>query len=144
MQLDSFANVVDQSTATDFHEAAISRCLQSPPVPELTMLLDRCRGDLIFVDSLLCELESIQPSDRTAASAMETRPEGVSPSRMPHRFATALTTIGADLIRRLADDIEDLCRTSARGIPHEMLVDLQVKLVRCLRMLPATANITSN
>ncbi|WP_010585713.1 hypothetical protein [Schlesneria paludicola] len=144
MQSESFANVLDQSTVQGFHTSANQAAFDEHQTPDLTQLLDRCRGDLIFVDSLLCELESIQRPERGRALTTGSRSDAIDPSWMPRAFATGMTTIGADLIRRLADDIEDLCRTSARGTAHEMLLDLQVKMVRCLQMLPATSNIINN
>lgn len=144
MQSESFANLLDQSTASEFHSSVNQNARAANSTSDLTLLLDRCRGDLIFVDSLLCELASIQQPERGRSHATSIRSDEPDPSWMPRTFATGMTTIGADLIRRLADDIEDLCRTSSRGTAHEMLLDLQVKMVRCLQMLPATANFTNN
>lgn len=144
MQSESFANLLDQSTVHGFHTSASQAAFDVQQTPDLTQLLDRCRGDLIFVDSLLCELESIQRPERSRTLGTGYRSEAIETSWMPNAFAAGMTTIGADLIRRLADDIEDLCRTSARSTAHEMLLDLQVKMVRCLQMLPATSNITNN
>ena len=144
MQSESFANLLNQSTVQGFRTSGSQGAFDVHQPPDLTQLLDRCRGDLIFVDSLLCELENMQNPDRNRSLTAGTRSDGPDPSWMPRAFATGMTTIGADLIRRLADDIEDLCRTSARGTAHELLLDLQVKMVRCLQMLPTASNITSN
>ena len=104
----------------------------------VTMLLERCRGDLSVMDSLLRQIEKTSQRDDTEYAGHTGRIDSAESIHSPHSLNAMIATLGADSIRRMANDIEDLYRTGGIGDVERMLADLQSKLAHSLRLLPAS------
>lgn len=111
--------------------------IDSAQMGEVSVLLEQCRRDLALVEGMLGKLES--PISQTIPSLQETivrcdeeelnrRAEEIDPKTPGHE---------AETVRRLAHHIENLYRSARDHGVEEMLDELQAKMVRCLRMIPA-------
>lgn len=131
----SGAPVVNHATSVPSNSSPLQ--VDSTQMGEISVLLEQCRGDLELVERILGKLES--PISQAVTSSQEKmvrcdetelncRPEGVD-SKAPG--------YEAETVRRLAHHIENLYRAAQAHGVEEMLDELQAKMVRCLRMIPA-------
>ncbi len=128
---------------SDFALSVRQNGTHSTPPTELTNLLERCRGDLMFMDSLLTDLEGTFQHAGDDASEPTTPGGRSETANIAQVMKSRIGELGAESIRRAADDIENLCRTDPLVSVEEMLGDLQAKMAQCLRLLPSSQKMMS-
>jgi hypothetical protein len=117
----------------------------NPTLPmDLAMLMERCRGDLIFMDSLLNDLEITFQQEIDEPTEQVVRIDCPETASASHAMKSKIGELGAESIRRMADDIENLCRTTMFDGVQEMLGNLQDEMVRGLRLLPTASRMRLN
>lgn len=139
MQNDSTFTSSHDQLAQSASESQRASGSEVPPI-NLDLLLKRCLGDLEFMDTLLCELESTGESRVAEIAKHVEETDCHQTAEAAHALKGTAAVLGAESVHRLAANIEDLCRTGKLEGVSEMLVSLQDEMVRCLRFIPAHAH----
>ena len=104
---------------------------------EIVQLLKRCQSDLNALEQVLAQIESAIRIELGQDSVQHAKIEQSHPVNRPHALANVPELLAGDAIRRVAQDIENLCRLPATSEIDEMLNTLQSRMVRCLKLLPS-------
>ena len=131
--------LVSTTTNVGFGVTANANSLAFDPISssDLSDLLQRCRFDLEMMESILGNLESPLPKNMGRPSDQLISADGSNHLNNVSLLERETKRLEADSVRRLAQDIENLCRSSHSNDVQEMLGELQAKMVRCLRLIPA-------
>jgi HPt (histidine-containing phosphotransfer) domain-containing protein len=108
----------------------------APPI-DVEVLFSRCMGNVAFALALLNELEAngTPQVDSIVLHASCDDPEAAAEAA--HSFKGAAATIGAVLLRDIADSIETAGLAGETSSMLDMVQDLRVELNRCLSYLPS-------
>jgi len=103
---------------------------------DLEALLARCQGSVSFVESLLTEFEStgaqrVEEIRRLAASA-----DCDATAEAAHALKGTVAIMGAEPLRRLAEQIEELGRAGVDGQLEALTEQLAAEMQRCLDFIP--------
>jgi HPt (histidine-containing phosphotransfer) domain-containing protein len=107
------------------------------PLPiDTAALLTRCQGSLSFVEALLEEFEStgaqrVAEIKRLAASA-----DCDATADAAHSLKGAVAIMGAEPLRRLAEQIEELGRAGGDTQLEALTEQLAAEMQRCLDFIP--------
>ncbi|WP_010585327.1 ammonium transporter [Schlesneria paludicola] len=107
----------------------------APPI-DAAVLLERCLGDVEFMQSLLTELCATGPRRVAEIVACATRNDSLETANAAHALKGAAATLGADMIVRLTTEIEDIGRAGSLEGILERIEQLEAEMDRCLKYIP--------
>lgn len=106
-----------------------------PPI-DSQLLFERCLCDVDFMCSLLSELEVTGPNRVAEIAQRLADRDSLETSNAAHALKGAAALMGAEPIRRLTAEIEQIGRNGTlNGIP-ELVQQLHTEMDRCLRYMP--------
>lgn len=106
-----------------------------PPI-EAKVLLERCLGDVDFMQSLLAELCNTGPRRVAEIISCAGRNDSLETANAAHALKGAAATLGADSIVRLTAEIEEIGRAGSLDGVQERIEQLEVEMDRCLGYIP--------
>jgi hypothetical protein len=109
----------------------------------LARLLNRCHNDLIFMDSILSELEDVSQYADDLQNCGADQATAIKGTCRSQPMDPTMAQIGAASVHRIADDIEELYRNADHSEVQAMLSNLQSKMTYCLKLLPAKTELPS-
>jgi len=109
---------------------------QSDAPIQSDVLLERCLGDVNFMDTLLNELAASGPIRVAEISRQFELNNHVETANAAHALKGAAAILGAEPIRQLTATIEELGRSGTLEGVAQMLIDLQLEMNRCLHYIP--------
>ena len=131
---------VQESTPETLHAAMtlcdVEKAFGNAPPIEPAVLLERCLGDIEFMQALLNELSNSGPRRVAEIVDCASRNDSLETANAAHALKGAAATLGADAIVRLTSEIEKIGRAgSLEGIP-ERIDQLKSEMDRCLNYIP--------
>ena len=106
-----------------------------PPIAA-AVLLDRCLGDLEFMDSLLDELTITGPRRVAEIASCAEQDDSLETANAAHALKGAAAVLGAGPVLRLTTTIEDRCREGTLDEIPAMIEDLKREMNRCIEFIP--------
>lgn len=100
------------------------------------VLLERCLGDVTFMETLLNELASSGPARVAEISRQFELNNHLETANAAHALKGAAAILGAEPIRQLTATIEELGRSGTLEGVAQMLSELQHEMDRCLLYIP--------
>lgn len=115
-------------------ETAVSRVV-APPI-DTRALLNRCMGNVEFMESLLSELESTGLHHVSEIERNFGLNEPTETANAAHALKGAAGILSAESVRRLASDIEQRGRSGSLDGIEVAIADLRAEMDRCLKYIP--------
>lgn len=121
------------------HQKLPAVMVESCPPIDTEVLLERCLGEVDFMNSLLIELSITGPNRVAEITNHVQRNEALEAANAAHALKGAAALLGAESIRKLTSEIEVLGRSGTLEGVHEMLAALHTEMDRCLKFIPTIA-----